>query len=103
MAVNIATIEDLQGMFDEVKIMIRETQKNTSQGRKTSVSVGWQDTNKICEETGIDRSTLFLYKEREWLKREEDYNQLGRKYYWRVESVRNLLSGQKELPKQSWV
>lgn len=102
MAVNIPTTEELKGMFDDLKAMIKDTQRNTGQSLASDISVGWQDTNKICADTGIDRSTLFLYKSREWLVSEKDYYQLGRKYYWRVESVRQLLSGQKILPKESW-
>jgi len=92
---NMPSLEDLEKMFEELKVMILESQEKLKP--PTALSVGWQDTNKVCEDTGLDRSTLFLYKEREWLKPDEDYYQLGRKYFWRVESLRNLLSGQKDL------
>jgi|GEM_PF-5194410 len=96
---NIPTNEEMERMFEELKAAILESQEKLIPA--PALSVGWQDTNKICDDTGIDRSTLFLYKEREWLKPDEDYFQLGRKYYWRVESIRALLSGKKDLSKKS--
>lgn len=96
MTVNIPSSDEIKGMFEELKNIILNSQEQPKSNSDTSV--GWQDTNKICEDTGLDRSTLFLYKEREWLKPNEDYYQLGRKYFWRVESIRTLLSGQKDLP-----
>lgn len=98
MAVNIPTTDEIRGMFEELKAIIEDSHEKLKPA--PALSVGWQDTNKICEDTGIDRGTLFLYKERKWLKPDEDYYQLGRKYYWRVESVRLLLSGKKVLPKK---
>ena len=99
MAANIPTNDDLKGMFDELKEMILESHEKLK--LPPASSVGWQDTKKICDDTGLDRNTLFLYKNREWLKFEEDYYQLGKKYFWRVESIRALLSGQKDVPKES--
>lgn len=99
MTVNIPTTEDLKQMFEELKKVIDESHEKLKPA--PALSVGWQDTNKICEDTGLDRNTLFLYKEREWLKPDEDYYQLGRKYFWKVESIRTLLSGQKDLTKKS--
>ena len=96
---NIPTNEEMEKMFEELKAVILESQEKLKP--TPTLSVGWQDTNKICEDTGIDRSTLFLYKEREWLRPDEDYFQLGRKYYWRVESIRALLSGKKDVSKKS--
>ena len=95
MSLTIPTIEEMKRMFDELRADLLESHEKLKP--TPALSVGWQDTNKICEDTGLDRGTLFLYKEREWLKPEEDYYQLGRKYFWRVESIRNLLSGQKDL------
>lgn len=92
----ISSDEELKKMFDELKISLLENQEKLKP--TLASSVGWRDTNKICEDTGLSRATLILYKEREWLKPNEDFYQLGRKYFWRVESIRSLLSGQKELP-----
>jgi len=95
MSLTIPTSEEMKRMLEELKAALLESHEQLKP--IPTPSVGWQDTNKICEDTGLDRSTLFLYKEREWLKPKEDYYQLGRKYFWRVESMKNLLSGQKDL------
>ena len=95
MSLTIPTSEEMKRMLEELKADLLESHERLKP--TPTPSIGWQDTNKICSDTGLDRSTLFLYKEREWLKSDEDYYQLGRKYFWRVKSIRNLLSGQKDL------
>jgi len=96
---NIPTNEEMERMFKELKIAILESQEKLKP--EPVLSVGWQDTKKICEDTGLDKNTLYLYRDRDWLKLKEDYFQVGKKYFWRVKSIRALLSGQKDVSKKS--
>jgi len=98
MSLTIPTSEEMKRMLEELKAALLESHEQLKP--IPTPSVGWQDTNKICEDTGIDKNTLYLYRDREWLRPDEDYFQLGRKYYWRVNSIRDLLSGKKVLPKK---
>lgn len=101
MAANIATIEDLQNMLAELKQHINN-RINKDQEQLGEIEIGWVTAKKIEEETGFKAKTLFAWKARGGLFVEgEDYSRVGKLYFWNSKTIKDVLSGKRELP-QHW-
>jgi len=89
MAAHIPTFEDIKALFDQlsselhsIKVQIKDSDKET---------VGFWNTKKLNEETGIPASTLHLWRKNGWLKEGKDYSLMSGRYLWKITSIRKLI------------
>jgi hypothetical protein len=91
MATQIPTVDDLQKMFKELNSSIIEVKKEISEMNAQKATIGYWSTKKVCEDTGVPSSTLHSWKNKGWLKKGDDYRQVGKKYMWNVNSIKKLI------------
>lgn len=89
MAVNIATLEDIKALFDQLAEELTSIRMRIEEGEKETI--GFWNTKKVNKETGIPISTLHLWRRNGWLKEGKDYTLMSGRYMWRVTSIRKLI------------
>lgn len=95
MATQIPTVEDLQKMFKELGSKIAEVKQEINEMNSQKSTIGYWSTKKVCEDTGVPSSTLHSWKDKGWLKKGEDYRQVGKKYMWSVKGIKRLIESDK--------
>lgn len=94
MAVTIATLEDLKALFDQLTEELVSIRRRIEEGEKETI--GFWNTKKLHNETGIPTSTLHLWRKNGWLKEGKDYTLMSGRYLWRVASIRELIEKGKD-------